>query len=62
MATEKFAEQQNIGDLRKEDPCLLFFKQNATALIGAALILQICFLGTISFLTATAQQLDAAVA
>jgi len=75
MGPEKYAEQKDIGDLRKEDPCLLkedpcllkedpcllFFKQNAPALIGAALILQICFLGTICFLTATTQQLDAAL-
>ena len=61
MAPERYSEQQDNGELKQEDPFLLFFKQNAKALIGAALIFQCCFLGFICFLTATSAELDAAL-
>jgi len=61
MAPERYSEQQDNGELKQEDPFLLFFKQNAKALIGAALIFQCCFLGFICFLTATSAELDVAL-
>ena len=61
MAPERYSEQQDVGELKQDDPFLLFFKQNAKALIGAALIFQCCFLGFICFLTATSAELDAAL-
>jgi len=61
MAPELYSEQQDVGELKQDDPFLLFFKQNAKALIGAALIFQCCFLGFICFLTATSAELDAAL-
>jgi phytol kinase len=61
MAPERYSEQQDVGELKQDDPFLLFFKQNAKALIGAALIFQCCFLGFICFLTATTAELDAAL-
>jgi len=61
MAPERYSEQQDNGELKQEDPSLLFFKQNAKALIGAALIFQCCFLGFICFLTATSAELDVAL-
>lgn len=61
MAPERYSEQQDVGELKQDDPFLLFFKQNAKALIGAALIFQCCFLGFICFLTATSAELDVAL-